>query len=137
MNDIFANYPIVDFETCFNIPLSKETYESIMPYLKQYTSKMPTKKGIDYLTQFTRYAFLYEDDREIYGAEKRFAPEQTLINDMSDCDDRAALFFYLVKEIYDLPMIALRYSTHVTLAAQFDKPIGQSNNFQVITTDKI
>lgn len=126
VNDIFANYPIVDFETYFNIPLSKETYESIIPYLKEYTSKMSTKKGIDYLMQFTRYSFLYEDDREIYGAEKRFAPEQTLINDISDCDDRAALFFYLVKEIYDLPMIALRYPTHVTLAVQFDKPIGQS-----------
>lgn len=126
VNDIFANYPIVDYETYFNIPLSQETYESIIPFLKRYTAKMPIKKGVDYLMQFTRYAFLYEDDREIHGMEKRFAPEQTLINDMSDCDDRAALFFYLIKEIYDLPMIALRYPTHVTLAVQFEKPIGQS-----------
>jgi hypothetical protein len=42
----------------------------------------------------------------------------------SDCDDRVALFYYLVKEIYNLPMIALLYPTHVTMAVPFDKPVG-------------
>lgn len=126
VNEIFRNYPIVDFETYFNIPLSTQTYQSLVPRLKEYIAKMPTKKGIDYLMQFTRYAFLYEDDHEIFGQEKRFPPEQTLLNNASDCDDRAALFFYLVKEIYNLPMIALRYPTHVTIAVQFEKPVGQS-----------
>jgi hypothetical protein len=126
VNEIFKNYPIVDFETYFNIPLSDQTYQSLVPKLKEYIAKMPTKKGIDYLMQFTRYAFLYEDDRQIFGQEKRFSPEQTLINNASDCDDRAGLFFYLVKEIYNLPMIALRYPTHVTIAVQFEEPIGQS-----------
>ncbi|WP_286590766.1 hypothetical protein [Sphingobacterium sp. N143] len=125
VNEIFKNYPIVDFETYFNIPLSSQTYQSLVPRLKEYMTKMSTKKGIDYLMQFTRYAFLYEDDREIFGQEKRFPPEQTLLNDASDCDDRAALFFYLVKEIYNLPMIAIRYPTHVTIAVQFEKPMGQ------------
>jgi hypothetical protein len=74
--------------------------------------------------RFTRYAFLYEDDTAYIGKEKRFSPEQTLLNDQSDCDDRAALFFYLVKEIYNLPMIALLYPTHITMAVQFEKPIG-------------
>jgi len=43
----------------------------------------------------------------------------------SDCDDRAALFFYLVKEIYNLPMIALLYPTHITMAVEFHKPVGE------------
>ena len=86
---------------------------------------MKQKKGIDYLMRFTRYAFLYEDDEANFGKEKRLSPEETLFSDYSDCDDRAALFFYLVKEIYDLPMIALLYPTHITIAVQFDKPVGQ------------
>jgi hypothetical protein len=45
--------------------------------------------------------------------------------DQSDCEDRAALFFYLVKEIYDLPMIVLAFPKHVTIAVKFDKPIGK------------
>ncbi|MGM9477501.1 hypothetical protein ACS5PU_13765 [Pedobacter sp. GSP4] len=121
---IFKNYPVVDFETYFNIPLSKETYSSLIPALKENLKGMDQKKGVDYLMRFTRYAFLYEDDSENFGKEKRNSPEQTLLNKYSDCDDRAALFFYLVKEIYNLPMVALLYPEHLTMAVQFDKPVG-------------
>lgn len=124
LEGIFKNYPVVDFESYFNIPLSRETYQSLIPLLKENVRKMNTKKGVDYLMNFTRYAFLYENDDENFGKEKRLSPEETLISKYSDCDDRAALFFYLVKEIYNLPMIALLYPTHITMAIQFDKPIG-------------
>jgi hypothetical protein len=124
VQQIFANYPGVDFESYFNIPLSRETYQSLIPLLKENVKDMKQKKGVDYLMRFTRYAFLYEKDEEHFGKEKRLSPEQTLLYDQSDCDDRAALFFYLVKEIYDLPMIALLYPTHITMAVGFDKPLG-------------
>jgi hypothetical protein len=121
---IFKNYPVVDFESYFNIPLSKETYGSLIPMLKNNVKEMDQKKGIDYLMRFTRYAFLYESDEENFGKEKRLSPEETLFAKYSDCDDRVALFFYLVKEIYNLPMIAVLYPTHITAAVQFDKPVG-------------
>lgn len=123
---IFANYPGVDFESYFNIPLSNETYSSLIPVLLKNVKGMTQKKGVDYLMRFTRYAFLYQSDEDNYGKEKRLSPEQTLLSTYSDCDDRAALFFYLVREIYDLPMIALLYPTHITMAVQFDKPFGRS-----------
>jgi hypothetical protein len=124
VESIFANYPVVDFGSYFNIPLSKETYGSLIPLLKKNIAGMNQKKGVDYLMRFTRYAFLYEDDENNFGKEKRLSPEETLFARYSDCDDRAALFFYLVKEIYNLPMIALLYPTHITMAVQFDKPVG-------------
>ena len=74
---------------------------------------------------FTLYAFLFKTDSENFGAEKRLTPEQTLLYDESDCDDRAALFFYLVKEIYNLPMIVLDYPEHVTVAVKFSKAFGK------------
>ncbi|RFZ95788.1 hypothetical protein D0C36_02665 [Mucilaginibacter conchicola] len=121
----FINYPGVDFETYFNIPLNKETYGSLIPILKKNVKGMDEKKGVDYLMRFTRYAFLYEDDEQNYGREKRLSPGETLASNYSDCDDRAALFFYLVKEVYNLPMIALLYPTHITMAVGFDKPVGE------------
>ncbi len=123
---IFANYPVVDYESYFNIPLSDETYSSLIPSLRKNIKGMTIKNGVDYLMRFTRYAFLFETDSENFGKEKRLTPEQTLLYENSDCDDRAALFFYLVKEIYDLPMIVLAYPKHVTIAVEFDKPIGKS-----------
>ena len=121
---IFANYPVVDYSYYFNIPLSKETYESLIPELRKTVKDMTVKNGVDYLMRFTRYAFLFKPDTEAFGGEKRMSPEQTLLFDESDCDDRSALFFYLVKEIYNLPMIVLNYPNHVTVAVEFDKPIG-------------
>ncbi len=120
---IFANYPVVEYESYFNIPLSNETYSSLIPLLKENIKRKSQKDGIDYLMRFTRYAFLFETDTKVFGAEKRLSPEQTLLSEYSDCEDRAALFFYLVKEIYNLPMIVLSYPDHITIAVGFDKPI--------------
>jgi hypothetical protein len=122
---VFANYPEVDFASYFNIPLSKTTYSSLINTLKINLQGMNQKEGVEYLMDFTRYAFSYENDQESYGKEKRLSPELTLLSDHSDCDDRVGLFFYLVKEIYNLPMITLLYPTHVTIAISFDKPIGR------------
>lgn len=122
---LFANYPVVDYESCFNIPLSKETYASLIPVLKKNMKGLNTKSGVDYLMRFTRYAFLFEKDSDQFGKEKRMTPEQTLLYKQSDCEDRVALFYYLVKEIYQLPMIVLVYPAHVTIAVKFDKPIGK------------
>lgn len=124
MAKIFANYPSVDFESYFNIPLSSVTYASLIPLLKKKLKGMKQKAGIDYLMNFTRHAFMYENDIENFGAEKRLSPEQTLMNDFSDCDDRVALFYYLVKEMYNLPMIVMVYPSHVTLAIEFKNPVG-------------
>ncbi|WP_369411678.1 hypothetical protein [Longitalea arenae] len=122
---LFTNYPVVDYALYLNIPLSKETYYSLIPLLKKKVKRMNVKNGVDYLLRFTRYAFLFEPDTEIYGGEKRLSPEQTLLYDQSDCEDRVALFYCLVKEIYDLPMIVLSYPKHVTIAVQFNKPYGK------------
>ena len=122
---IFANYPVVDYAYYFNIPLSKTTYSSLIPLLRENIKRMNQVKGVDYLMRFTRYAFAFETDTKNFGKEKRLSPEQTLLYENSDCEDRAAFFFYLVKELYDLPMIALSYPEHITIAVQFSKPVGR------------
>jgi hypothetical protein len=126
MQVLLANYPLVDFELYFNIPLSSGTYTSLIEPLKSYIKGMSQNEGIDYLMRFTRYAFLYESDQDNFGKEKHMCPEQTLFFQYSDCDDRAALFFYLVKEMYNLPMIALLYPTHILLAVKLDHPLGKT-----------
>jgi hypothetical protein len=122
---LFINYPVVDYALYLNIPLSHETYYSLIPLLKKSVKGMNIKSGVDYLMRFTRYAFLFEPDAQVFGGEKRLSPEQTLLYDQSDCEDRVALFYCLVKEIYNLPMIVLSYPKHVTIAVQFNKPIGK------------
>lgn len=122
---LFTNYPVVDYALYLNIPLSKGTYYSLIPLLKKSLKGLSVKSGVDYLMRFTRYAFMFEPDTEVFGGEKRLSPEQTLLYDQSDCDDRVALFYCLVKEIYDLPMIVVTYPNHVTIGVQFKWPVGK------------
>ncbi len=122
---LFTNYPASDYSNQFDRPLSRQTYNSLIPQLKDIVSQMKTINGIDYLMHFTRYAFLYQKDTDVFGREKRLSPEETLLYETSDCEDRAALFFLLVKEIYNLPMIVLSYPNHVTVAVKLDKAIGK------------
>lgn len=126
IRNIFANYPVVDFDEYFNIPLSEGAYQSLIPALSKAIQNMNQQEGIDYLMHFTRYAFTYQNDEITFGKEKRFSPEQTLLFNTSDCDDRAALFFSLVKELYHLPMIAILYPKHITIAVQFDALKGDA-----------
>jgi hypothetical protein len=125
IKNMFTNYPVMDYGLYFNIPLSRETYSSLIPILKKEIEARPVKKGVDFLMRFTRSAFVFEEDSLVFGNEKRFSPEQTLLYDQSDCEDRSALFFYLVKEIYNLPMIVLSFEKHVTMAVHFDKRVGK------------
>ena len=67
---IFANYPVVDYGTYFNIPLSAATYGSLIPSLKEKIKRLSVKEGVDYLMHFTRYAFLFKPDEEVFGQEK-------------------------------------------------------------------
>ncbi|WP_121357605.1 hypothetical protein [Flavisolibacter nicotianae] len=130
VKQLFTNYPVVDYSLQFNMPLSKPTYESLVPALKRQLKGSKPKDGVEFLMQFTRYAFSYKPDTEIFGGEKRLSPEQTLLYDYSDCEDRAALFFFLVKELYNLPMLVLTYPQHVTVAVQFDKAYGNTIEFE-------
>ncbi len=122
---IFTNYPVVDYRSQFNIPISHTTYQSLIPVLKNAVKDMGQQKGVDYLMRFTRSAFAFDTDTRAFGKEKRLSPEQTLLYDYSDCEDRSAFFFYLVKEVYDLPMIVLAYPSHITVAVQFKQAPGK------------
>jgi hypothetical protein len=125
----FRNYPATDYEKHFNIPLSKETYNSLIPALKKYIRGMNAKSGVDFLMHFTRYSFLFKPDTEKYGMEKINSPEMTLLSDYSDCEDRVSLFYCLVKELYDLPMIVVVYPRHVSIAVHFDKSFGKTIDY--------
>lgn len=125
VKSFYNNYPVADYQLYFNVPMSRETYNSLIPQLKEATAGMSTRGGIDYLMRFTRYAIRYETDKDNFGREKRLSPEQTLLYDRSDCEDHSALFFFLVKEIYHLPMLVLAYPTHVTVAVKLDKAPGK------------
>lgn len=125
IKDYFINYPVTDYRFQFNIPLSKLTYASLIPSLKKSLKGRSDAEGVEYIMFLVRNAFAYETDSSLYGREKRFSPEETLASEWSDCEDHAGLFFALVREVYDLPMIVLSYPGHINVAVKLEKPKGK------------
>lgn len=126
VKDYFINYPVTDYRFQFNIPLSKLTYSSLIPSLQLKLKEKTKEEGVEYIMFLVRSAFGYEADSLTYGREKRFSPEETLVSDWSDCEDHAGLFFSLVREVYDLPMIVLSYPGHVNVAVKLENPKGNT-----------
>ncbi|MFM1962419.1 MAG: hypothetical protein RLZZ172_1264 [Bacteroidota bacterium] len=120
LRNYFTNYPVTSYESQFNIPINDITGTSLINNLKVKLKNLPVKKGVELLMNFTRTAFDFANDTEVFGREKRLSPEETLLYEKSDCEDRAALFYYLVKEIYNLPMIVLSYPDHVNVGVELD-----------------
>ncbi|MEY3058947.1 MAG: hypothetical protein RL000_299 [Bacteroidota bacterium] len=128
MQDYFTNYPVTEYRYQFNIPFSEVTYNTLIPQLKSRIMNLSVNEGIEYIMLFVRDGFEFETDTKLFGREKRLSAEETLISSSSDCEDRSALFFSLVKEIYNLPMAIISYPNHVNVAVQLPKPKGLGIN---------
>lgn len=133
LKGIYTNYPVTEYANQFSIPVSFETESSLLNALKIKISTLDKRKGLEYLLHFTRYSFDFERDTDFFGREKRLSPEETILYGKSDCEDRAALFFYLVKKIYDLPMIVLSYANHVNIGVALERPVGKGVLYNGLT----
>jgi len=126
IKDYFINYPVTDYRFQFNIPFSKLTYSSLIPSLQLKLKDKTREEGVEYIMFLVRNALGFEADSLMYGREKRFSPEETLASDWSDCEDHAGLFFSLVREVYNLPMIVLSYPDHINVAVKLEKSKGKT-----------
>ena len=114
--DFMATYPQADYETYFNAPMSQETYIDIADDLKKYVDGKKATEGINFVLNFVQKAFKYEVDQQQFGREKVMFAEETLYYDKSDCEDRAILFSYLVKELFGITVIGVKYKDHMATA---------------------
>lgn len=114
--DFMATYPQADYETFFNAPIELKSYEKIAKDLKQYIDDKKASEAINFVLNFVQNAFKYETDLQQFGHEKVMFAEETLYYDKSDCEDRAVLFAYLVKELFKVGVIGVKYKDHMATA---------------------
>jgi hypothetical protein len=114
--DFMATYPQADYETYFNAPMQESTYQEIAGELKKYINEKQASVALNFVLNFVQKAFKYERDDEQFGREKVMFAEETLYYDKSDCEDRAILFSYLVKELFNIGVIGVKYKDHMATA---------------------
>ncbi len=108
-------YPLIAESSYIEAPLTQTAAASLLPELRELIEGKPRYKAIECLASFTRSAFVYKEDKEAFGRSKPMIPDEVLYYPHSDCEDRVALFFYLVKTLLDLPMVVVAYHDHLTV----------------------
>ncbi len=114
--DFMASYPQADYQTYFNAPVDSRTYKSIATSLKKYVDGKQASDAMNFVLHFVQNAFMYQRDDQQFGREKVMFAEETLYYDKSDCEDRAVLYSYLIKELFGISVVGLKYKDHMATA---------------------
>ena len=135
----FDYYPQTDFTVYFSAPMSKEASESILGDLKPLIKDKNEYDAVSFLLHFVQYATGYKTDDEQFKREKPLFPEESLYYDYSDCEDRAVLLAYLIKNLLNLEMVAIDYPDHMSLAVHFNSNVRgdyfENNGKKYVVTD--
>ncbi len=112
----YEMYPQTDYPVYPMAKGSEATLNSLKSQLKVLLEGQSQADAARTLLNFVQMAFEYKTDQDQFGREKWMMPEETLFYPYSDCDDRAILYAYLVRELIGLEVVGLLYPSHLTTA---------------------
>ncbi|MEI7527079.1 MAG: hypothetical protein WCJ95_22205, partial [Mariniphaga sp.] len=119
--DYYRDYPVCELKVYFSTPLSKDLLNSLDDYFARLFSGMADAQKVATLLEFVQKAFPYQTDKEQFGREKYFFPDELFFYPFSDCEDRAVLFTRLVQHFTNLKCVGLDYPGHVNTAVCFQE----------------
>lgn len=128
--DIMSDYPFLEEYCYLDTPLSPTLANSMLPQLRRWLSHLDQRQQLELLVSLTRSGFRYQEDIKYFGRSKPMVPEELFSYPYSDCEDRSALFFALVRDLIDLPMVVLAYEDHLSVAVASDAVPGEGFTYQ-------
>ncbi|MBQ0077201.1 MAG: hypothetical protein KBS55_01000 [Bacteroidales bacterium] len=112
---------------------SIEVYASSMPdvsfsdeLLQTVRTKLTSQSTLEQINSLLKYVqvdFPYKTDIEQFGVEKPFFLEENYYYKFNDCEDRAVLFTYLVRNVTGLDAVLLDYGDHISTAVRLPEDI--------------
>lgn len=120
LNDV----PMTIFPIYFASPISVEAQRIFNAKLDELKQQYTPVQFIDIILNFVQTAFDYKTDEQQFGYEKYFYPEEVIAYPYSDCEDRSALFAWLVSTYTDAEVIGLQYEGHLATAVCFGDDAG-------------
>ncbi|MFT4665570.1 MAG: hypothetical protein ACI8YQ_002787 [Polaribacter sp.] len=131
VQEILIDYPKFDEMGMMNASLSATLDESLRTELGKLMEGKSQREQLEVLASFTRSAFKYKWDWDVYDKEQPMFAEQVFHSKYSDHEDRCALYFYLVKTMLGLPMIVItHYNNNMTLGVVMDEKMKRSFNYK-------
>lgn len=128
--ELMHAYPFFAEEKYLEVPLSPTVAQSLLPQLRHKIKGLSNYKAVQLIAAFTRSGFKYREDKQHFGKSKPMIADELFHYDYSDCEDRSALFYTLVRALLDLPMIVVAYSDHLTVAVHLPEMSGNAITYQ-------
>ena len=111
--------PMTVFPIYFTTALPIESQKVLLNTFDQMKKDYTPTQFIGMLLHFVQTGFEYKTDEEQFGYEKYFYPEEVIGYPYCDCEDRSALFAWLVERYTNAKVIGLQYEGHVATAVYF------------------
>lgn len=126
IKEMMSDYPRLKEISYIEAPLSEYSKKILLPQLRAHLSRFNQKESLEFLAAFTR-SFEYKWDHTFSDINLPMIADEVLISEFSDHEDRVALYYQLVKELLDLPMLVLSFmdDTKSTIAVATDEPLGK------------
>lgn len=119
LNDV----PMTVFPIYFSSPISIEAQNIFNAKLNELKQEYNPVQFIDIMLNFVQTAFDYKTDEMQFGYEKYFYPEEVIAYPYSDCEDRSALFAWIVSNYTNAKVVGLQYEGHLATAVCFGENV--------------
>ncbi len=116
---VATDYPQTDVPVYATSCLSQSFRKNILEQIAPQIAGLSEKDAVDRLLHFVQYAFKYKTDTDQFGYEKPFFVEENFLYPYNDCEDRAVLFAFLVRNLLHLDVHLLYYPNHEATAVKF------------------
>jgi len=122
--DFLNTYPQTDLMIYPAAGLTSDVASDLLKQLQQIVDGEPETRAVNILLRFVQTGFEYQTDDEQFGHENYLFPEESLYYPASDCEDRSALFAYLVNSLLGLDVVLLDYPGHIATAVKFSSDVN-------------
>lgn len=115
----YDEIPTTVFPVYFKTPVANETETVLAEIFATLGKKYNKVQMVDIMLNFVQTAFAYKIDEQQFGREKYFFPEEVIGRPYSDCEDRSALFAWLVSRFTGYDVVGVLYDDHLATGVCF------------------
>lgn len=121
--DYLNDVPMTVFPIYFENPVAIEAQQVLQDRFNEMKDQYTPTQFIQMLLHFVQTGFEYKTDDDQFGYEKYFYPEEVFGYPYCDCEDRSALFAWLVQKYTNAEVLGLQYEGHVATAVWFGNDV--------------
>ncbi|MFP4288842.1 MAG: hypothetical protein ACLFQS_06265, partial [Bacteroidales bacterium] len=118
--EVLADQPQAHMNIYLDADASNTFVQSCENVLTPLIENMNDTQKVNFLLRMVQTSFEYQTDIEHFGGQRYMLPDEVIHYAYSDCDDRAVLFAWLVRNFANKQVAALLYPEHLATAVHFE-----------------